>query len=142
MRLLSSLSTMVLITALFALYSIGVMAQTDIGGFPIPDGDVTKLLLDLATNYKTLGFVGILVIATLLTVQGIKAWVDEEWKYKRLLTLGVSIIYSIAGGFAIPGSNPATVVVSVFISSGGAVALYEALKGAGIIKSKPLAIKK
>lgn len=104
--------------------------------FPIPDGDITALLLKLATEYKTLGLMGILSVATLLTVQVVKAWVEEEWKYKRLLTLAVSIAYSVIAGLIVPGSNAATVIISVFISSGGAVALYEALKGAGIIKAK------
>lgn len=111
------------------------IAQTEIGGFPIPEADVTALLLKLATDYKTLGLIGILSVAVLLTVQAIKAWVNNEWKYKRLLTLSVSIVYSIIAGLLVPGSTAATVIVSVFISSGGAVALYEALKGAGIIKS-------
>jgi len=104
--------------------------------FPIPDGDITALLLKLATDYKTLGLMGILSIATLLTVQAVKAWVADEWKYKRLTVLAVSIVYSILAGVVIPGSNVVSVVVSVFVSSGGAVALYEALKGAGIIKVK------
>lgn len=128
----------VLVVLLICLtHAVIAFAQTEIGGFPIPDADVTALLLKLATDYKTLGWIGGLSIAVLLTVQGIKAWVANEWKYKRLLTLVVSIIYSIIAGLVVPGSNPATVVITVFISSGGAVALYEALKGAGIIKSKP-----
>jgi hypothetical protein len=125
------------VAATVLIYSMAAIAQADISGFPIPEGDITKLLLDLATNYKALGLTGSLVIATLLTVQAIKAWVDDNWKYKRLLTLAVSIVYSVLAGLVIPGSNVATIVVSVFITSGGAVALYEALKGAGIIKKKP-----
>lgn len=140
MKLISDVAGMVAIFAVSVLFfSMAALAQVDIGGFPIPEGDVTKLLLELATNYKTLGTMGIISVATLLTVQGVKTWVAEDWKYKRLLTLGVSIVYSIVSGILIPGSNPATVVITVFISSGGAVALYEALKGAGIIKSKPVA---
>lgn len=140
MRLVYSIATFIFISAML---TMAALAQVDIGGFPIPEGDVTKLLLELATNYKALGTMGAIAVATLLTVQGIKAWVAEEWKYKRLLTLSVSIVYSFVAGILIPGSNPATVVISVFISSGGAVALYEALKGAGIIKSKTaLALKK
>lgn len=112
------------------------LAQGDINGFPIPEGDITALLLKLATDYKTLGLVGALSVAILLTVQAIKAWVDDKWKYKRLLTLSVSIVYSVLAGILVPGSNLATVIITVFVSSGGAVALYEALKGSGIIKTK------
>lgn len=125
---------------MFCFFMIAFMAlafgQGDINGFPVPEANITALLLKLATDYKALGLMGILSIATLLTVQGVKAWVDETWKYKRLTVLAVSIAYSVIAGVIVPGSNVATVVVSVFISSGGAVALYEALKGAGIIKSK------
>ncbi len=102
--------------------------------FPIPEGDVAAILLNLATNYKTLGVVGIASVLTLVSVQAIKAFAKEEWKYKRLLTLCVSVIYSILSGFLVPGSNWASVVVTVFLTSGGASALYEALKGAGVIK--------
>jgi hypothetical protein len=138
MRMISNVAGMIaFVAATVLIYSMAAIAQADISGFPVPEGDITKLLLDLATNYKALGLTGSLVIATLLTVQAIKAWVDDNWKYKRLLTLAVSIVYSVLAGMVIPGSNVATIVVSVFITSGGAVALYEALKGAGIIKKKP-----
>lgn len=121
---------------LFVFLMISFVSLAMAQDFPIPDADITALLLKLATDYKTLGWLGILSIAILLTVQGIKAWVAEDWKYKRLLTLAVSIIYSVLAGLVVPGSNAATVIISVFISSGGAVALYEALKGSGIIKAK------
>ena len=136
MKMISILMSYVIISCLTLAFTFAAMAQTEIGGFPIPEGDISKLLLTLATDYKTLGFVGILSISTLLTVQAVKAWVNENWKYKRLLTLSVSIVYSVVAGFLVPGSNAATIIVSVFVSSGGAVALYEALKGAGVIKSK------
>jgi hypothetical protein len=131
MRFISMLVVLMICLA----HAVMAIAQTEIGGFPVPEADITALLLKIATDYKSLGLIGGLSVAILLTVQAIKAWVDNEWKYKRLLTLAVSIIYSILAGLIVPGSNAATVIVSVFISSGGAVALYEALKGAGIIKS-------
>ena len=102
--------------------------------FPEPEGDITALLLKLATSYKTLGLFGILSIAIVISVQGIKKFVSEEWKYKRLLTLAMSIIYSVLSGLVVPGANAVSVIVTVFVSSGGAIALYEALRGAGILK--------
>lgn len=106
----------------------------DVGAFPEPQGDITALLLQLATNYKTLGLFGILSILIVLSVQAVKKFVSEDWKYKRLLTLVISIAYSVISGLVVPGSNAVSVIVTVFVSSGGAVALYEALRGAGIIK--------
>lgn len=130
MRILSLL----IVFMLSLTYAALALAQAQ-APFPIPEADITALLLKLATDYKTLGLMGSLAIATLLTVQAVKAWVDDKWKYKRITVLGVSIVYSIISGVIVPGSSAVTVIVSVFVSSGGAVALYEALKGAGIIKS-------
>lgn len=127
-----SLFLTLLFTALFFISTVA-MAQSN---FPEPTGDITALLLKLATSYKTLGLFGILSILIILSVQAIKQWVAEDWKYKRLLTLGMSILYSVISGLVVEGSNVTTVVVTVFISSGGAMALYEALVGAGIIKKK------
>lgn len=104
-----------------------------VADFPVPAADIAPLLLQLATNYKTLGVMGILILLTLLSVQAIKQFAPESWKYKRLATLGVSLIWSILSGIAVPGSNWLSIVVTVFITSGGAMALYEALKGAGVI---------
>lgn len=102
--------------------------------FPIPEGDIAELLLKLATDWKTLGTMGILVLLTLISVQAVKQFMPDTNKYKRLITLVLAIIWSVLSGLAIPGSNWITVVTTVFISSGGAMALFEALKGAGIIK--------
>ncbi len=103
--------------------------------FPMPDGDVASLLLGLATNYKTIGLLGAVSCLTLVSVQVLKSYVSDQWQYKRLMTLAMSILYSVISGLIIPGSNAVSVVVTVLFSSGGAVALYEALKGAGIIKA-------
>lgn len=123
------LFTMMALT--MALMSFAVLAQAS---FPEPQGDITALLLEIAQNYKTLGLMGILSTLIVLSVQLIKRVVSEEWKYKRLLTLVLSIVYSVLSGLVVPGANAVSVIVTVFLSSGGAIALYEALKGAGIIK--------
>lgn len=101
----------------------------------LPEADVAAILLNLATNYKTLGVIGILSGVTLVTVQAVKAFAPDSWKFKRLTVLVVSLAYSVLSGALIPGSNMVSVMITVFLTSGGAVALYEALKGAGIIKA-------
>lgn len=103
--------------------------------FPVPEADIASILLGLAMNYKTMGVIGVISALILVSVQAIKAFVPEDFKYKRLITLGVSIVYSVLSGLVVPGSNWVSVVITVFLTSGGAVALYEALKGAGVIKS-------
>ncbi len=101
----------------------------------VPNADVAQVLLNLATNYKTLGVLGVLMLLTLLSVQVIKSFVADDWKFKRLTVVVVSIVYSIASGLIVPGSNAASVIITVFLTGGGASALYEALKGVGVIKS-------
>ena len=126
----------VISVSLMVIFTLTTFAQEVIESFPIPEGDISALILKLATDYKTLGAMGIIVLAVLLSVQLIKKFVNDGWKYKRLLVLGVSIVYSILSGVVLPGSNIITVIVTVFITSGGAIALFEVLKGSGIIKSK------
>lgn len=112
-----------------------VLAAGPVGQIAIPQIDVGSVLINLATNYRTLGVIGILSLLTLLSVQAIKSFVPDNFGYKRLITVGVSLLYSILSGLLIPGSQVASVIVTVFITSGGAMSLYEALKGAGVIKS-------
>ncbi len=104
--------------------------------FPVPNGDVAAMLLQLATSYKTLGTLGILSILTVITVQAIKKFAPEEWRFKRLTTLAVSIVWAILSGLAMPGASIHSVLLTVFMTSGGAVALYEAMKGAKLIKAE------
>ncbi len=124
----------VAVAAFVLVFVLPIVALAADGAFPIPEGDVAAILLQLATSYKTLGVLGIAAALTLLSVQAIKYFAPDDWKYKRLTTLGVSIGYSIVSGLIIPGSNAASVIVTVFLTSGGAMALFEALKGAGIVK--------
>ena len=133
MKSLSKIGTM-LFALSFTLVFMAIGFAQDVGAFPEPQGDITALLLNLASNYKTLGLFGILSILIVISVQGIKRFVSDEWKYKRLLTLLMSIVFSVLSGLVVPGANTASVIVTVFVSSGGAIALYEALRGAGIIK--------
>lgn len=101
----------------------------------VPSADIAQVLLNLATNYKTLGVLGVLMLLTLLSVQAIKSFVPDDWKFKRLTVVIVSIVYSLMSGVLVPGSNAASVIITVFLTGGGASALYEAFKGVGIIKS-------
>jgi len=86
-------------------------------------------------NFKTMGFLAMISGLTLVSVQALKAALPEDWKFKRLTVLAVSIVYSIVSGLLVPGSQVASVIITVFLTSGGAMALYEALKGAKVIKA-------
>lgn len=108
--------------------------------FPVPEGDPAQLLLSLITNWKALGVVGILSTLTMLSSMAINAWVPATWKWKRLTSLIVAMAYTgLAAALAPEGSGLASVVgvlVTGLIAKGGASEIYEALKGAGVIKSK------
>jgi hypothetical protein len=119
--------------AVFAVVLTAVAALA--ADFPVPQADIAQVLLNFATNYKALGTLGILSALTLISVQVVKQFAPDQWQYKRLMTLICAIAYSVISGLMVPGSNAATVVITVFLTSGGAVALYEGLKGVGLIKS-------
>lgn len=123
-------------SVMFTLICAKVFAQAEIGGFEIPEGDVMALFTSLFSNWKTLGSVGVSATVTLITVQGIKKFVDDTWKYKRTLTLVVAIVYAILASLISGEFTLAHVAVMVFFNRNGAMAIYNELKGLGIIKNK------
>ena len=54
----------------------------------------------------------------------------ETFAWKRLIVALLAVLYSIGLGLMTPGMTPLTVVIAVLITGGGAMALYEAIKGA------------
>ena len=99
---------------------------------PVPDSDAVVLVMKLVAEWKVLGPVGIGIVLVMLAVQAIKALVPEDFKYKRLAVLLLAMIYMGLVSVSAGGSVGAA-VLGVLITSGGAMALYEALKGVGII---------
>jgi hypothetical protein len=104
-----------------------------VSGPDLPDTDPLLLIGQLLANWKTLGPLGIGMALVLLAGQAIKMY-SGDFKYKRLTILSLSCVYATMLGIS-HGQDPVSVVVSVLFTTGGAMALYEALKGAGIIKS-------
>lgn len=126
----------VCIIALFAFAVVStVSALAQPGSFPTPSADIGQIL-DQIMSGKVVGFFAAMQTATLLTVQAIKYWVKDNWKYKRLSILIVAIAYSVASEFIVPSANIGSVLIKVFITMGGAMALFETGKGAGIFESK------
>lgn len=108
--------------------------------FPVPvPADPAALLISIVTNWKAMGVLGIMSAATMLTSMAVNAWVPDTWKFKRLSTLLIAILYAgITAAVAPSGSAIASVLgvlVTGLIAKGGASEIYEALKGAGIIKA-------
>lgn len=93
----------------------------------VPDGDPLQLLLNLVMNFKSIGPLAAGSVVVMILAQVFKQFVAEDFKYKRLVVTALGIIYgvllAVSKGM---GFGPA-VVTAIFVS-GGAVALYEALK--------------
>jgi hypothetical protein len=101
---------------------------------PIPDGDIGQVIVQLLTNWKSLSPLALGMAAVVISAQIIKAYVGDGFKYKRLLNLFLACLYGI--GLAIQsGMGWLPALVSILVTGGGAAALYEALKGVGILKS-------
>jgi hypothetical protein len=72
--------------------------------------------------------------AVVVLTQAIKKfW--PNWPYNRLTVSVLSVIYGIVYAL-MNGANFLNASVLVLITGGGAVAVYEALKGLGILGSK------
>lgn len=119
----------------FCLTMFCTLAFADVAA--IPESDTVALISQLVSNYKVLGPLTLGILVVTLLSQGAKALLGESFKYKRLLVLSLSIIYSVLLAVS-TGAGLVPAVASVLLTSGGAMSFYEALKGAGIIQ-KPSA---
>lgn len=99
----------------------------------VPEGNPVESLLALIKDYKAMspfaiGMASIAVIVQLLKAEFFGAFFDK-FKYKRLLIAALGQAYGILFLLA-SGSSVVDAFIVGFVSSGGAVALYEAYKGA------------
>ena len=99
-------------------------------GVPIvvPDGDALQALLSLIANWKGAQPLAIGAMVIVAIVQGLKQFLPD-FKYKRITVTCLGILYGIFLGLQ-QGMGIAEVVVASLFVSGGAVAIYEALKPA------------
>jgi hypothetical protein len=96
----------------------------------VPVVDPVTQALSVFTTWKTAGpLAGGIALVVLLT-QVVKAFVPETFAWKRLIVVLLAVLYSIGLGLMTPGMTPLTVVIAVLITGGGAMALYESIKGA------------
>lgn len=123
MKWLCLLMVSMLTFAAFALAEIG----------PIPEMDPVVLVMKLASEWKVLGPIGAGILIVMLITQAVKALVPEDFKYKRLLALILAMVYMVLVAIS-SGLGIGAAILGVLLTSGGAMALYEALKGVGVIK--------
>lgn len=92
----------------------------------VPDGDPLQALLMLFASWKTAGPLAIGSMIIVVAVQAMKKMLPE-FKYKRIAVTALGIVY----GVLLAVSNGMGVVeasIAALFVSGGAVAIYEALK--------------
>lgn len=100
-------------------------------GPQVPDVDLGVALGQLFSIGK-LGVLGGGMAIIVFLVQALKLF--PGFKYYRLTTVGLASVYGVLAGLS-TGMSAGAVIVMVLFTGGGAVAIYEALKGAGILKS-------
>lgn len=97
-------------------------------GIEIPDGDPLKTLLDLFQNWKALSPVAIGAAIVCALAQGVKSILGDGFKYKRLLVTVLGVLWGVLMTMS-SGLTLLQAFVMVITVSGGAVAIYEAIKG-------------
>ncbi len=93
----------------------------------LPEADLGKILLQLLTNWKTLGPLGIGMLVVLALTQLLKL-VKLPSAWNRLTVTVLSVAYSVLLGLS-QNMSLGAILVATLLTAGGAVALYEAIKG-------------
>jgi len=122
----------VLILALVAVLTSAVaFAQATVG--PAETPDLGALILNLVTNYKTLGPIGIAMVSVNIVVAALKSDIlgsvfkgfDPLLKGLIITALG-QVAAILAYYINTPGASVVGSIVFGLVTSGGAVAIYEA----------------
>jgi hypothetical protein len=95
---------------------------------PIPDGDPLTGLWEIVKNWKDMTPLAIGIGLVVLVGQVVKTFLDDEFKYKRLLIAVLSVVYAAAYSIS-SGSTILSALVLAFLTNGGAKWIYEEIKG-------------
>lgn len=107
------------------LLTVGVVAFAET---PVPDGDPFTTLVMLIANLKSMGPIAIAMAVITILVQGGKAFLGDDFKYKRVAVTILGVAYGIFVSLN-NGLGIVEALVLGLVTSGGAVAIYEAIKG-------------
>lgn len=96
----------------------------------VPSVDPLQALADLVLNFKSMSPIGIgMALIAILTQLTKVVPFFAGWKYTRFMVVALGQLYAI-GYMVSTGSSWLNAAVMGLIASGGAVAIYEAFKGA------------
>lgn len=96
-------------------------------GAEVPEGDAFQSLLALILNWNSLAPLAIGSGLIVILVQAMKQFVGDGFIYKRTLVVFLGVVYSVLLSMQ-QGLGLVESLVVALITSGGAVAIYEALK--------------
>lgn len=106
--------------------SMALVSGVAMASIVVPDGDALQLLLQLLTQWSSLSPLAIGSILIVIAMQVLKMFAGD-FKFKRLAVVLLGCIYAVIQS-RIQGLDIGNAVVLMLISSGGAVALFEAIK--------------
>ena len=122
----------------FILFGAAAHGQTQ---FPVPDVDPLSHLLTLIQDGKAMGPLALGMGGIVLVMQILKKFVGD-FPYKRVVVTVLAVAYAL--GLAVTGGATwLEAAVAVFVTGGGAVAIYEAWKGVSkaVVKPKPAGLQ-
>lgn len=94
----------------------------------VPDGDPLQALLSLILGWKAMAPLAIGSAIIVVVVQAMKKLLPE-FKYKRLIVAVLGVLYGVMLALS-NGMGVLEAAVAALFVSGGAVAIYEAIKPA------------
>ena len=98
----------------------------------VPEGDPLASLIALISNFKAMSPIAIGIGVVTIAVQALKAFVGESFKYKRLSVTVLGVVYGVLVSVS-NGMGILEALVLGLLTSGGAVAIYEAIKGLSLV---------
>lgn len=118
--------TTLILTALFSLAALAT------GIAPVPEVDLFAKLAELVLNWGSLGSLAKGMIIVAILTQGMKQITD--FKYKNLMVVIFSVAYGVLQ-MMVSDVSLSSAFVTVLVSGGGAVAIYNVAKP--FLKSMP-----
>jgi type IV secretory pathway VirB2 component (pilin) len=112
--------------SLYFVLAITIFPLALLANIGVPDGDPLQTLLQLIANWKASSPIAIGMGIIVFVVQAMKKFLGD-FKFKRAIVTVLGVAYSVLVAI-VNGLSPAEAAVMVLFVSGGAVALYEAIK--------------
>lgn len=108
--------------------ALGLLTFTTLafGSIEVPEGDALQLLLQLLGQWNSLSALAIGSILIVIAMQALKQFAGD-FKFKRVAVVLLGCVYAVIQS-RIQGLELGNAVVLMLFSSGGAVALFEAIK--------------